>query len=44
MPDSGKYIEIWRKQSDGTWKLVRDIFNSDLPLPTPTPVPAQRPK
>jgi ketosteroid isomerase-like protein len=44
VPDSGKYIEIWRKQSDGTWKLVRDIFNSDLPLPTPTPVPAQRPK
>ena len=42
--DSGKYIEIWRKQSDGTWKLVRDIFNSDLPLPTPTPVPAQRPR
>lgn len=31
--DSGKYIEIWRKQADGSWKVIRDIFNSDLPLP-----------
>ena len=29
--DTGKYIEIWKKQADGTWKVVRDIFNSDLP-------------
>ncbi|MDO8545330.1 MAG: DUF4440 domain-containing protein [Opitutaceae bacterium] len=31
-PDAGKYIEIWRKQSDGKWKYARGIFNSDLPL------------
>lgn len=31
--DSGKYIEIRRKQADGSWLLSRDIFNSDLPLP-----------
>jgi uncharacterized protein (TIGR02246 family) len=29
--DEGKYIEIWRKQADGTWKLTRDISTSDLP-------------
>ena len=29
--DSGKYIEIWEKQSDGVWKVTHDIFNSDLP-------------
>lgn len=29
--DTGKYIEIWKKQADGGWKVVRDIFNSDLP-------------
>ena len=36
-PDSGKYIEIWRKQPDGSWRLFRDIFNSDIPLPAPVP-------
>jgi len=33
--DRGKYLTILRKQADGTWKVVRDIFNSDLPLPAP---------
>ena len=33
VPDRGKYIEIWRRQEDGTWQLTRDIFNSDMPLP-----------
>ena len=28
--DKGKYIEIRERQSDGTWLLARDIFNSDL--------------
>lgn len=31
--DSGKFIEIWRKQKDGSWRVTLDIFNSDLPLP-----------
>jgi uncharacterized protein (TIGR02246 family) len=31
--DRGKYVTIWRKQSDGKWKVVADIFNSDLPVP-----------
>lgn len=35
--DSGKFLEIWRKQSDGSWKSVRDMFSSDIPLPTPPP-------
>ena len=29
--DSGKFVEVWKKQADGNWKVVADIFNSDLP-------------
>ena len=28
--DEGKYVVIW-KRTDGTWKLHKDIFNSDHP-------------
>src|SRR5438046_2923700 len=30
--DRGKYLEVWEKQADGTWKVVADIWNSDLPV------------
>jgi uncharacterized protein (TIGR02246 family) len=30
--DTGKYVEIRRKQADGSWLLAVDIFNSDLPV------------
>jgi uncharacterized protein (TIGR02246 family) len=42
--DKGKYIEIWRKQADGSWKVVRDIFNSDIPMPAPPPPAADKKK
>ena len=31
--DRGKYITILRKQADGSWKMARDIWNSDNLLP-----------
>ena len=31
MTDKGKYLEVWKKQVDGNWKCVIDMFNSDLP-------------
>ncbi len=31
--DKGKYLTVWKRQPDGTWKIVRDINNSDLPAP-----------
>ncbi len=34
--DTGKGMEIWKKQKDGSWKVSCDIFNSDLPIPPPS--------
>ena len=31
--DRGKYVTVWKKQKDGTWKVVADMFNSNLPAP-----------
>jgi len=33
MPDKGKYLTVWKKQADGSWKIYRDINNSDGPVP-----------
>lgn len=33
--DKGKYLEVWRKQADGSWKCVADMFSSDLPVGAP---------
>jgi ketosteroid isomerase-like protein len=32
--DHGKFLEVRRKQANGSWLIVADIFNSDVPLPT----------
>ena len=32
----GTYVAVWKKQSDGSWKVVRDISNSDLPVQNST--------
>lgn len=29
--DRGKFVVVWKKQADGTWKIAADIWNSDLP-------------
>ena len=36
MKDRGKYVTIWKKQADGSWKVALDMFNSDTPLPPPS--------
>ena len=38
MTDRGKYLAVWEKQEDGSWKCLSEAFNSDLPA---TPPPAQ---
>lgn len=37
--DHGKYVEIWKKQKDGRWQVVVDIFNTSVPVPEPESKP-----
>lgn len=37
MTDRGKFIEVWKKQADGRWKAVADMFSSNLALPATPP-------
>ncbi|MFZ0735683.1 MAG: DUF4440 domain-containing protein [Candidatus Acidiferrales bacterium] len=32
--DKGKYLTIWKKQADGSWKVLFDMFNTDMPPPS----------
>lgn len=34
MSDAGKYLTVWQKQADGSWKVVRDINNTDVAPPS----------
>ncbi len=31
--DRGKTLQVWKKQADGSWKIHRDIWNSNMPIP-----------
>jgi uncharacterized protein (TIGR02246 family) len=31
IPIDGKYLTLLNRQSDGSWKIYRDIFNSNVP-------------
>jgi uncharacterized protein (TIGR02246 family) len=33
--EQGKYVEVLKKQADGSWKIVYDIWNQDSPPATP---------
>jgi ketosteroid isomerase-like protein len=35
--DKGKYLEVWKKQGDGSWKCSADMFSSDLPAAPAAP-------
>ncbi len=31
--ETGKFVDIYKRQADGSWKIHVTIFNSDTPLP-----------
>jgi len=34
LEDRGKTLNVWKRQTDGSWKLHRDIWNSNMPIPS----------
>ena len=32
MNDQGNYVTVWRRQSNGDWKMVEDSINSSMPM------------
>lgn len=31
--EPGKWVSIWKKQSNGEWRIIVDIYNTDIPPP-----------
>jgi ketosteroid isomerase-like protein len=36
--DSGNYLEVWRRQPEGRWRVARDMYASEVP-PKASPAP-----
>ena len=39
-----KGIHVYKRQSDGSWKIARDVWNTDAPPPAPAPAPPAKKK
>ncbi len=43
MPDNGKFMTVWNKQKDGSWKIRAETWNTDNPPPGMAPPPPPAP-
>lgn len=37
MKDDGKYVTLFKKQQDGSWKVYAEIWNTNTPIPAMEP-------
>lgn len=42
MKDHGSFMNYWRKQADGSWKIHRDVIVSAMPMPGMGPPPTKK--
>ena len=42
--DTGKYVTVWKKQADASWKIAYDIWTTDIPAPAMPPEPEAKQK
>ncbi|MEO5826444.1 MAG: DUF4440 domain-containing protein [Gemmatimonadales bacterium] len=35
--ERGKWVSIWKRQADGEWRIIVDIYNTDTPPPVHAP-------
>jgi uncharacterized protein (TIGR02246 family) len=40
--DKGKYLTVYKRQANGNWKAVADMFNSDMPARGERPQPGKQ--
>ena len=43
MSDTGKYVSVWKKQADGSWKSQATAWNTNMPMMMPS-APAEMKK
>jgi ketosteroid isomerase-like protein len=41
-PEEGKYLQVFSRQADGSWKAVADIWNANAAPAAPSAPPAER--
>lgn len=44
VPDKGKNVCVWKQQQDGSWKVLVETWNTDMPMPEPPPPPSKSKK